>query len=83
MGSEYECVKPPCVHVVLDWRRKMFAVFVEDAEGSLLYVPSEELLAACEKVREAMSKKVREASGDEIDELAEEHLNAVEVVEEG
>ena len=70
------------MHVVVDWRRKRFAVFVEDAEGSLLYVPSERVVAACDRVKELKGKRVREASGDEVNEIAEEYLNALEVVDE-
>jgi len=75
--TKYECVKPPCVHVVVDWPKKIFAAFVEDAEGSILYVPAERITEACGKIREIMRKHVREAKDNEIDDLADRYLNAI------
>jgi hypothetical protein len=83
-GSEgsYSCEKPPCIHVVVDWPTKKYAVFVEDAEGTLLYIPSSKIVEACSKIQELTRKRVKEASGDEIDSIAEKYLEAVELVEE-
>ncbi|MCD6084710.1 MAG: hypothetical protein J7J20_04130 [Desulfurococcales archaeon] len=82
MGSKsYVCDKPPCIHVVVDWRRKVFAVFFEDSLGNIVQIPSSRLVDACRKVEELLKKRVREATGDLIDELAEEFLGA-ELIEE-
>ena len=83
MGSKtYECREPPCIHVVVDWRRRSFAVFFEDSLGNVIYVPSSKLVNACREVSELLRRRVREVSGDEVDELAREFLGA-ELVEEG
>ena len=75
--SKYECSNPPCIHVVIEWPKKRFAIFVEDAEGSLLYVPADRVIKACNELEEIMKKRVREAAGDEIDDLADKYLNAI------
>ena len=83
MGDKtYECEEPPCIHVVVDWRRRAFAVFFEDSLGNIIHVPSSKLIEACKQVSELLKKRVREVSGDEVDELAREFLGA-ELVEEG
>jgi len=83
MGSKnYVCEEPPCIHVVVDWRRKVFTVLFEDSLGNVIQVPSSKLTEACRKVEELLKKRIREATGDLIDELAKEFLGA-ELIEEG
>ncbi len=81
MSGKYECENPPCIHVVLDPRRKRYAVFIEDAEGSILYIEAEKVLTAAKEIEKLKRAKFREAEGDEVDELAREYLGA-EPVEE-
>ena len=76
-SSKYECSNPPCIHVVIDWPKKRFAVFVEDAEGSLLYVPADRVIKACSELEAILKKRVKEAIGDEVDDLADRYLNAI------
>ena len=76
-SGKYECSNPPCVHVVVDWPRRRFAVFVEDAEGSLLYIPADRVVKACRELDSLLRKRVREAKNDEIDDLADKYLNAI------
>ncbi len=75
-SSKYVCEDPPCLHVVVDWQSKKFAVFLEDAEESILYIPASKLLKACENVKELIRKHVAEAKGEEADPLAEKYLGA-------
>ena len=84
MSEKYECENPPCIHVVPDRRRKMFAVFFEDYEGNVLYVESSKIKEAHRRIVELERKHYREAMGDEIDQIAREKLNVepVEYVEE-
>ncbi|WP_460123653.1 hypothetical protein [Stetteria hydrogenophila] len=81
LPREYRCDEPPCIHVVLDERKKMVQVFFEDEEY-ITPIPADKLLKACEELREALNKKYREASGSEVDELARKYLNATPVEEE-
>ncbi|MEB3825534.1 MAG: hypothetical protein LRS47_02565 [Desulfurococcales archaeon] len=71
-----ECEDPPCIHVVFDIRRKRFAVFLEDSEGVVLYIPSTKLERAYNLVTELKEKHFKEAVDMEIDELARKYLGA-------
>ena len=75
-GGRYECEEPPCVHVVVDYPRKRFAVFIETGDGEVLYVPFDRLRRAVEEAGELLRRRFREAQGDEVDELAAEYLGA-------
>ena len=81
-SERYECSNPPCLHVVVDFSRRFFAVFLETSGGELVYIPLERLEKAYNTVRALLSARFREARGDEIDYLAYEKLGAVEVSEE-
>ncbi len=75
--SSYKCDNPPCIHVVVDYSKKIYAVFVEDAEGDLLWIRASEVLQAAEKVAEYMGSGFREAAGEEVDDLAYSRLEAL------
>lgn len=81
-GGELECENPPCVHLVVDYPRKRFAVFVETGDGEIIHVPLERLERVVEEARALRRRRFREAGGDEVDELAEEYLGAVPLEEE-
>lgn len=81
-GEAYECREPPCLHVVVDYRRKRFAVFLETADGDLIYVPAERVREAYARIAELERRRFREASGDEVDEIAADILGALPVEEE-
>jgi len=80
--SEFKCENPPCLHVVVDWSKKFFAVFLETAEGDYIYVPWSEVEKAYTKALELIRKRFREAKDREIDFLAMEYLGAEPIEEE-
>ncbi len=84
MAEKYECSVYPCIHVVVDYRRKKFAAFIETADTGFYYIKASEILAAAEKINSLMRKHFREAVGDEIDEIAERKLGLerIEFIEE-
>jgi len=77
--ESYECSSPPCIHVVVDYPARRLAAFIETAEGEIIHVPIERLLAACRTASELLSSRFREARGEEVDELAEKYLGATPV----
>ncbi len=83
--QSFECDSPPCIHVVVDERKKVFKVFLEDYEV-IAPIPLEKVVAACESVRrlrEMVSREgFREAEGDEVDRLARRYLRAEPYEEE-
>ena len=79
--TSYECEDPPCLHVVVDYPRKRLAVFLETSDGDIIYVPLGKLVEACRVTGELTRRRFREATGDEIDELAEQYLGAVKLEE--
>jgi hypothetical protein len=82
MSESYECKSPPCLHVVVDYRRKRFAVFLETGDGDIIYVPADRVEEAYRRIVELRSRRFREAKGDEVDEIASEILGALPVEEE-
>ncbi len=82
VAERYECEDPPCLHVVVDYSRKVFAVFLETAEGDIIYIPFDKLAEAYSKASSLVSKRFREARGRDVDYLAQEHLGAEPVEEE-
>ncbi|MCE4614804.1 MAG: hypothetical protein F7B60_04675 [Desulfurococcales archaeon] len=83
MNSVKECDDPPCIHVIFDVRRKRYAVFLEDSEGTVLYIPTSKVERAYNLIVELKSKHFKEAVDIEIDELARKYLGAEIVEEEG
>ncbi|RLG77784.1 MAG: hypothetical protein DRO12_01175 [Thermoprotei archaeon] len=81
MSGEYICDEPPCIHVVSDEERRIYAVFVEDWDGNILPVPSRELEKAIKKLSELIKRGFREASANDLSYLAKRYLEA-EPVEE-
>jgi hypothetical protein len=82
--EKHECRRPPCIHIVVDERRRIFKIFVEDY-NVIAPVPIEAAREACRKLRELeslISRGYREAEGDEIDFLARKYLGAEPVEEE-
>ncbi|MEB3817037.1 MAG: hypothetical protein LRS46_03750 [Desulfurococcales archaeon] len=73
-GEPYKCGNPPCLHVVLDRRRRIFKIFLEDYDGLVIPVPLQEIKRVCSRLRELSG--FREASGEEIDYLARKYLEA-------
>jgi len=70
----YKCTNPPCIHVVVDSRRGIFKVFLEDYDGLVIPIPLQALRRACSALSEVSG--LREASGDEVDYLARRYLEA-------
>jgi len=78
LPKDYECSEPPCVHVVVDERRKIFKIFIEDYD-IIIPLPFEKAVEACRKisvVEELASQGYREAHGDDTDYLARRYLKA-------
>ncbi len=72
----YECREHPCIHVVIDKRKGIFKVFVEDYDR-IIPLSLEELMKAWTIVSsEALDKRLREARDKEIDYLARKYLEA-------
>jgi hypothetical protein len=82
MNYVRECDDPPCLHVIFDVRRKRYAVFLEDSEGTILYIPSNRIERAYNLLAELRSKHFKEAADIEIDDLARKYLGAEAVEEE-
>ena len=82
MDNEYVCGEYPCIHVVVDYSKKIYALFLETSDGDIIHIPVNEVRRALEKVEELSKARFREARGDEIDWLAEERLGALRVEEE-
>lgn len=78
----YECRDPPCLHVVIDERRKIYAVFVELDEENIYQVGARELEKACRLLEEIRGRRFREAGLDETDYLATRYLGASPAPEE-
>lgn len=77
----YKCEDFPCIHVVIDDRRKRFKVFIEDYvepidEAYIIPVSASRLAEACEELDRILAEGYREAEGEEIDELARKYLGA-------
>ena len=70
----YNCPEPPCIHVVVDERKGIFKVFVEDYD-LIIPIPVEEVSRACKSLEE-LGYTGREAYGDEVDYLARKYLDA-------
>lgn len=81
MSKKYECEKPPCLHLVIDYPTKKFAVFLEDYSGEVVWIPVSKILNITEDVRKLLTKHFKEAEADEVDELAIKYLE-VEPIEE-
>ncbi len=75
-SSRYECRNPPCLHVVVDYRRKLFAIYLETSDGELIHIPFDRVEKAYQKASSLLSKRFREATGKDIDYLAQEYLEA-------
>jgi len=73
----YTCDKPPCLHVVVDYSDKKYAVFLEDSEGELIWVRGSEVLRAASLLEKYAKSGFREARGEEVDELAYSQLEAL------
>ncbi len=84
LASEtHECKQPPCIHVIIDPRKRIFKIFVEDY-NVIAPISLEAVREACSKLRrlaELIEQGYREARGDEVDFLARKYLEAVPVKE--
>ena len=81
--ERHECRQPPCIHVVVDPRRRVFKIFVEDY-NVIAPISLEAVREACRKLgtlNELLRKGFREAEGEEVDFLARKYLQA-EPIEE-
>jgi len=76
LRKSYECEEPPCIHVVIDYPSRVFAVFLETSDGEVVYIPFSRLEKAYEEAKELLRRRFREARGDEVDRLAREFLEA-------
>ncbi len=81
MSKEYVCRSYPCIHVVVDYSKKIYALFLETADGDIYYVPASTVLEAAGKVYELTRSRFREATGSEVDWLASEKLGAEKIEE--
>ncbi len=82
MKRRVEEQEPPCIHVVYDRKRRIYAVFFEDTTGDIIPLESQKLVKAFEKLKKVVLDGYREAQGDEIDYLAKTYLGAEPVTEE-
>ncbi len=82
LARSYECEEPPCLHVVVDYPRKLFAVFLETSDGEIVYIPLERLEKAYREATELARRHFREARGEEIDRLARDFLEAEPIEDE-
>lgn len=78
----FTCEDPPCIHVVYDERRKIFAVFIEFDSENIYQLRAEELEKACQYMSEVRQARYREARFDETDYLATRYLGATPAAEE-
>jgi hypothetical protein len=81
----YHCEYPPCIHVVVDERKRIFKVFVEHEYGDdtmVVSIPTEKLEKACRILSKVTREGLREASDLEIDDLARKYLNVTPYEEE-
>ncbi len=76
---EEECTQYPCLHVGVDHKNKVFAVFIETADGEYIYLPLKEIEKITEKINSLRRKHYREAVSEEIDKIAYEVLGLVEI----
>lgn len=74
--SRFSCQNPPCIHVVRDERRKIFAVFIELDPENIYVVGAGELEKACRIMEDVKRDHLREARLEEIDYLATRYLGA-------
>ena len=72
-----ECLTPPCIHVVADNARKLYAVFIEDSEGELTWIRADEVVKAFRIIEKLSSKGFREAVDEEVDDLAYQEFGAL------
>ncbi|BAN90739.1 hypothetical protein [Aeropyrum camini] len=83
--KSYRCDNPPCIHVVVDSRRKIFKIFLEDY-NLIAPIPFERAIAACEDIKSlkslAENEGFREAVDEEVDMLARKYLGAEPFEEE-
>ncbi len=70
----YRCTDPPCLHIVIDERRGIFKIFLEDYDGLIIPIPVNTLKRACSSLSE--TEGLREALDDEVDYLARKYLEA-------
>ena len=78
----YRCEEPPCIHIVIDERRKIFKIFIEDYEY-IIPIEFSKLLKTCKVIEEnSRLKKYREASEADEDYLARKYLGAEPLREE-
>jgi hypothetical protein len=77
----YYCSSPPCIHVVWDERRKIYAVFVEIDDENIFELDPDKLEIACRSLSEVKEKKYRRANLQETDFLATRYLGAKPVEE--
>ncbi len=81
-SPKYKCEKPPCVHIVVDDRRKIFKVFIEDYDY-IMPIEISKIIKACKLIEsDPRLKRYREALDDEIDYLARRYLEAEPLTEE-
>ena len=79
----YECDEPPCIHVVFDERRKIYKIFVEESDGTIVAIPLNKMSGACSLLEELVKEGFREAIDDyEVDFLARRYLKVVPVDQE-
>ncbi len=80
--EKFVCDNPPCIHVVIDERRRIFKAFIEDlTDEGPIFIPLAlpELKKACERLNLALEAGMREATVDETDYLARKYLGITDV----
>jgi len=81
--SSRECEEYPCIHVVVDNKSRLYAIFIEDWDGNVIPVKSSEIEKAYKELAKLRREGYREASeASELDRLAREGLGAEPVEEE-
>ncbi len=74
--NSYFCKNPPCIHIVRDSRRKIYAVFLEVDEENIFELDPDVFESTCRALERVKSRGFRRASSQEVDFLAIKYLNA-------
>ncbi len=74
--EKFTCKSYPCFHIVIDKRRKIFKIFLEDFDEYIIPIPFKEIERLVSFINEYGLEHMREAVDDEIDYLARKYLGA-------
>ncbi len=75
VGQVSQCPEYPCFRLVVDYRRKIYKIFLEDYDGYIIPLPRKEIDRLFELVN-TLHPRIREAEGEDVDYLARKYLGA-------